>query len=472
MKKKIEEEKKRKKNLLSLEREGEKVIELEGSVPSKEVVPRSQFSINHSIKQCLLVEQPLFLLYVKETLAATNFELESLPKGIQNLLKEFDDLFPKEVPSGLPPLRGIEHQIDLVPGASLPNRPAYRTNPQETKEIETQVESLMKKGWVQKSLSPCAVPILLVPKKDGSWRMCTDCRAINNITIKYRHPIPRLDDMLDELHGALIFSKIYLKSDYHQIRIKEGDEWKTAFKTKRFVKDFSTIASPLNELVKKDVPLIWGEKQEKAFHNLKDQLTHAPILALPKFSQTFELECDASGIGIEQFPYVIKYKKGKSNVVADALSRRYTLLSTLSSQILGFDNIRELYEKDLDFQSTYEQCLKRAFDGFYIVDGYLFKMGKVCIPKGSIRKLLIKESHEGGLMGHFGVDKTLSFIKERFYWPHMRVDVQRYCSKCIACLQAKSKIMPHGLYTPLPIASTPWVDLSMYTWSSKNPKGS
>nr|KYP76757.1 hypothetical protein KK1_021010 [Cajanus cajan] len=96
-----------------------------------------------------------------------NHELESLPQEVQILLKEFDDLFPQEVPSGLPPLRGIEHQIDLIPGASPPNRPAYRTNPQETKEIETQVEDLFKKGWVQKSLSPCVVPVLLVPKKDG-----------------------------------------------------------------------------------------------------------------------------------------------------------------------------------------------------------------------------------------------------------------------------------------------------------------
>ncbi|XP_057994324.1 uncharacterized protein LOC131174585 [Hevea brasiliensis] len=146
--------------------------------------------------------------------------------------QEFEDVFPNDLPSSFPPIRGIEHQIDLISSAPIPNRLEYRSNPEEIKEIQRQVVKLLAKAYVRESMSPCAVPVLLVPKKDRTFKMCVDCRAINKITVKYRHPIPQLDDMLDELFSACVFTKIDLKSGYLQIRMKEGDEWKTAFKIK------------------------------------------------------------------------------------------------------------------------------------------------------------------------------------------------------------------------------------------------
>ncbi|CAA7047423.1 unnamed protein product [Microthlaspi erraticum] len=219
-------------------------------------------------------------------------------------------LTPQEVYEDQVQLSG--QRLNLKPRRSQPNptspelsgqiQTAYRTNPVETKELQRQIDELMDKGHIRESMSPCAVPVLLVPKKDGSWRMCVDCRAINNITVKYRHPIPRLDDMLDELHGSSIFSKIDLKSGYHQIRMKEDNvvflgfvvsadgvkvdeekvaairEWpspKTVSEVRsfhglagfyrRFVRDFSTLAAPLTEVIKKEVGFKWEKAQEDAF---------------------------------------------------------------------------------------------------------------------------------------------------------------------------------------------------------------
>ncbi|MCV5002764.1 Ty3/Gypsy family RNase HI domain-containing protein, partial [Escherichia coli] len=109
---------------------------------------------------------------------------------------------------------------------------------------------------------------------------------------------------------------------------------------------------------------------------------------------------------LEPFPYVIKFKKGKENVVADALSRRYTLLSTLTTKLLGFEHLKKMYASDPDFADMFVICERSGKEDFYRHDGFLFKGSRVCIPQSSSRELLVRVAHSGGLMGHFGVAKT------------------------------------------------------------------
>ena len=136
---------------------------------------------------------------------------------------------------------------------------------------------------------------------------------------------------------------------------------------------------------------------------------------------------------IETCPYVIKYKQGKENIVADALSRRYALVSTLNAKLLGFEYVKELYANDDDFASVYGACEKVAFGKFYRLDGYMFRENKLCVPNSSMHELLVCEVHGGGLMGHFGVRKTLDVLHEHFFAPKMKCDVERVYARCITC---------------------------------------
>ena len=163
---------------------------------------------------------------------------------------------------------------------------------------------------------------------------------------------------------------------------------------------------------------------------------------------------------IEQFPYVFKHKQGKTNVVADALSRRFTLLNVFDVQYLGFDQIKEIYKHDLDFSLIYQECSKGGHKDFFIHDGFLFKGKRLCVPQGSLRQSLVRGAHEGGLMGHFGVAKTLDTLHDHFFCPHVCKSVHSFCDKCIACRKDKSKVQPQCLYTPLPILTMPWIDIS------------
>ena len=149
------------------------------------------------------------------------------------LLEEFKDVFPTGLPKVLPLERSeVDHAIDLIQDARPVCKPPYRLGQAQHLEVEKQLQDYVDKGFIKPSNSPWASPILLVKKKDGSMRLCVDYRALNNLTIKNKFPIPRMEDLFDQLEGAKYFTKIDLRSGYHQVRIKAEDVSKIAFRTR------------------------------------------------------------------------------------------------------------------------------------------------------------------------------------------------------------------------------------------------
>ncbi|KAL0559403.1 hypothetical protein IC582_004012 [Cucumis melo] len=341
------------------------------------------------------------------------------------VVRDYPDVFPEELP-GLPPHREVEFAIELEPGTVPISRAPYRMAPAELKELKVQLQELLDKGFIRPSVSPWGAPVLFVKKKDGSMRLCIDYRELNKVTVKNRYPLPRIDDLFDQLQGATVFSKIDLRSGYHQLRIKNEDVPKTAFRSRyghyefivmsfgltnapavfmdlmnrvfrefldtfvivfiddiliyskteaeheehlrmvlqtlrdnklyakfskcefwlkqvsflghvvskdgvsvdpakieavtgwtrpstvsevrsflglagyyrRFVENFSRIATPLTQLTRKGAPFVWSKACEDSFQTLKQKLVTAPVLTVPDGSGSFVIYSDASKKGL------------------------------------------------------------------------------------------------------------------------------------------------------------------------------
>jgi hypothetical protein len=144
-----------------------------------------------------------------------------------------------------------------------------------------------------------------------------------------------------------------------------------------------------------------------------------------------------------------------------ALSRKHYLLIAMQVKVVGFEVLQELYKDDVYFGKIWAECTKESGHPFQLQDGYLFKGNSLCIPDCSLRESIILEAHAGGLGGHFGRDKTLAVVREHYYWPKMERDIMRHVQRCKICHVAKSHGQNTGLYTPLPVATTPWEDVSL-----------
>ncbi|GBG72311.1 hypothetical protein CBR_g11240 [Chara braunii] len=173
------------------------------------------------------LEEQVFVAYVRPV--TEPMEEKPVDPVIAKLLEEFKDL--TEPPTGTVP-RPIQHRIEIEPGSRTPKGAVYRMSPRELEELRKQLDELLEKGWIRPSSSPFGAPVLFVPKKEGELRMCIDYRGLNAITVKNAEPLPRVDDLLDRVQGAKYFSKIDLKSGYHQIEVHPDDQYKTAFRTR------------------------------------------------------------------------------------------------------------------------------------------------------------------------------------------------------------------------------------------------
>ncbi|KAL0550473.1 hypothetical protein IC582_014992 [Cucumis melo] len=451
------------------------------------------------------------------------------------VVRDYPDVFPEELP-GLPPHREVEFAIELEPGTVPISRAPYRMAPAELKELKVQLQELLDKGFIRPSVSPWGAPVLFVKKKDGSMRLCIDYRELNKVTVKNRYPLPRIDDLFDQLQGATVFSKIDLRSGYHQLRIKEEDIPKTAFRSRyghyefivmsfgltndpavfmdlmnrvfrefldtfvivfiddiliyskteaehekhlrmvlqtlrdnklyakfskcefwlkqvsflghvvskagvsvdpakieavtgwtrpstvsevrsflglagyyrRFVENFSRIATPLTQLTRKGAPFVWSKACEDSFQTLKQKLVTAPVLTVPDGSGNFSND-----------PYLVE-KRG----LAEA---GQTAEFSLSS------------------------------------DGGLLFERRLCVPSDSaVKTELLSEAHSSPFSMHPGSTKMYQDLKRVYWWRNMKREVAEFVSKCLVCQQVKApRQKPAGLLQPLSIPEWKWENVSM-----------
>jgi hypothetical protein len=211
------------------------------------------------LKKCYRKGCQLFAARVEETSLDVVSNLED-----HEVLKEFKDVF-QEVP-GLPPRREIDFSINLMTGTTPVLKAPYRMSMPELKELQLQLEELLKKGYIHPSVSLWGALVLFVKKKDGTLRLCIDFRQVNKVTVKNKYPLPRIDDLFDQLKDAIIFSKIDLRSGYHQVIIKDEDISKIAFRTRYGHYEFTVVPFGLT-----NAPAVFMCLMNEVFRNYLDK---------------------------------------------------------------------------------------------------------------------------------------------------------------------------------------------------------
>ncbi|GJR98740.1 putative reverse transcriptase domain-containing protein [Tanacetum coccineum] len=394
----------------------------------------------------------VFMIQVMEK-KSDEKKLEDIP-----VVKEFPDVFPEDLP-GIPPVRQVEFQIDLIPGAAPIARTPYRLAPSKMQELSNQLQELTDQGFIRLSTSPWGAPVLFVKKKDGSFRMCIDYRELNKLTIKNRYPLPRIDDLFDQLQGSSVYSKIDLRSGYHQLRVRKEGIPKTAFRTRYRHYEFQVMPFGLTNahavfmdlmnrvckpyldkfvIVFIDDILIYSRNKEEHASHLKIILE---LLRKEKLYAKFS-KCDF-WIHIVQFLGHLIDNQGLHVDPAKIEAVKNWTSPTTSTEVRQF----------LGLPGYYQRFIEEGIDNFV---GYCDAFSSSGLEHVLMQRAKIIFALK--IWSHYLYGTNVKL----YWWPNMKAIIEEYVSKCLTCSRVKAECQkPSGLLVQPEIPMWKWERITM-----------
>ncbi|GJR43364.1 putative reverse transcriptase domain-containing protein [Tanacetum coccineum] len=422
------------------------------------------------------------------------------------VVKDFPEVFPDDL-SGLPPNWEIEFRIELVPRAMSVARSPYRLTPFKMGELSGQLIELQDKGFIRPSSSPWGAPVLFVKKKDGSFRMCIDYRELNKLTIKNRYPLPRIDDLFDQLQGSQYFSKIDLKSGYHQLRVHEDDIPKTAFKTRYGHFEFTIMPFGLTNAPALFMDLMNRTREEHEVHLglvlelLRKEKIYAKFSKYPsKIEAVKNWKAPRTPSEVHSFLGLAGYYR---RFIKD-FSKISKLITVLNQKSRTFDWGEE---QENAFQTLKDKLCNapvlafpdRSEDFVVYCDMSGLGLGCVLMQRGKViayasRQLKIHEKNytthdlelelelkeasdeSAGLQrgleemielrndgALYYLDRIWVPLKDRYWWSGMKKDIAVYVSRCLTCLKVKAEHQrPFGLLKQPEFSKWKWERIAIY----------